>query len=155
MGFIEGPRRVVRPGPAAAPPGRASAAPARTTRSGATADQLRPRHADLLKAVRRLDAGLDPAACAELSDWLQEHYRTAYGDVPLGFLATCYLGPPYVDHQLDLFRAIVQHFAPGDRLPEPFGAARMIVRTGAYAYVEVYSGGLVLPVLQDGSVVRP
>ncbi|MEU3573323.1 hypothetical protein AB0E96_33590, partial [Kitasatospora sp. NPDC036755] len=124
-------------------------------RSGATADQLRPRPADLLRAVRRLDAGLDPAACAELSDWLKEHYQAAYGDVPLGFLATCYLGPPFVDHRLDLFRVILQHFAPGDQVPEPFGAARMIVRTGAYAYVEVYGSGLVLPVLQDGTVVRP
>ncbi|MFI2612159.1 hypothetical protein [Kitasatospora sp. NPDC018619] len=155
MGSIEGPRRIVRPGPAAAPPARAAAAPARTTRSGASADQLRPRPQDLLEAVRRLDAGLDPAACAELSGWLREHYRTAYGDVPLGLLATCYLGPPYVDHLMDLFQVILQHFTPGDRLPEPFGSARMIVRTGAYAFVEVYSSGLVLPVLRDGSVVRP
>jgi hypothetical protein len=31
----------------------------------------------------------------------------------------------------------------------------MLARSDAYAFVEVYADGLVLPVLPDGSVVRP
>ena len=47
------------------------------------------------------------------------------------------------------------HFAPAEPMPEPFGAARMLARSGGYAYVEVYGDGLILPVLDDGTVVRP
>lgn len=50
---------------------------------------------------------------------------------------------------------IVRHFAPSDQVPDPFSGARMLVRSGGYAFVEVYSGGLLLPVLDDGTVVRP
>jgi hypothetical protein len=31
----------------------------------------------------------------------------------------------------------------------------MLARSGGYAYVEVYGDGLILPVLEDGTVVRP
>lgn len=67
----------------------------------------------------------------------------------------CFLGAPYIDHQLDLTHRIVAHYTLADRLPDPFGPARMLVRSGAYAYVEVYAGGMLVPVLEDGSVVRP
>ncbi|WP_344636682.1 hypothetical protein [Kitasatospora cystarginea] len=158
MGFIEQPRRVVRPGADTTTGQRAASGPvtgAGPARTRVGAERLRVRPEQFLGAVRRLDAGLDPAACRGLADWLKEQYATAFGDIPLGFLATCYLGSPYVDHQLDLTHAIVQHFAPADPMPSPFAAARMLVRTGAYAYVEVYDSGLVLPVLPDGTVVRP
>ncbi|MGK4585516.1 hypothetical protein [Kitasatospora sp. HPMI-4] len=158
MGFIEQPRRVVRPGTDIAAGRQAASGPvtgARQARTGVGAERLRTRPAQYLGAVRRLDAELDPAACRQLADWFRDRYTTDYGDFPLGFLATCHLGPPFVDHRLDLTHAIVQHFAPADPMPAPFAAARMLVRTGAYAYVEVYQGGLVLPVLPDGTVVRP
>jgi hypothetical protein len=38
-------------------------------------------------------------------------------------------------------------------MPEPFAQARMLVRTGAYAFVEVYASGELHPVRQDGTVV--
>ncbi len=113
----------------------------------------KPRHAALFHAMHRLDAELDPASRGELARWIREQYEQEFGDIPLGFLAQCYLGPPYVDHRLDLFRDIVEHYAPADVVPEPFGAARMLVRTGAYAFVEVYASGELRPVLPDGSVV--
>jgi hypothetical protein len=40
-------------------------------------------------------------------------------------------------------------------MPEPFSKARMLARSGGYAFVEVFSDGLILPVLEDGTVVRP
>ncbi|MFJ9027688.1 hypothetical protein ACIRQP_04045 [Streptomyces sp. NPDC102274] len=156
MGFIEGPRRVVRPaaGPGAAP-GR-STAPAPPAGSPALSrDRYQDRTRELMDSVRRLDAGLNEAAVRELSGWIREQYATSYGDVPVGFVAVCRLGPPFVDHRLSLFHTIIDHFAPGDPMPEPFAAARMLVRSRAYEYVEVYAGGTVLPVLDDGSVVRP
>ncbi|MFJ9813713.1 hypothetical protein ACIRU3_00330 [Streptomyces sp. NPDC101151] len=160
MGNTERPRRVVRPaqqGPntqqgLSTRPGAASANPA----PGVVRRELyTPRSRKLTDAVGRLDAGLDEQACRSLAEWVRDHYTTAYASVPLGFVARCHLGPPYVDHQLNLFHVIVRHFSPAEPMPEPFSAARMLARSGGYAYVEVYDDGLILPVLDDGTVVRP
>lgn len=121
----------------------------------ATAGRYASRPAELRDAVSNLDAGLDENTRREVAAWIGGQYLTSYGEVPLGFLAVCHLGPPYVDHQLNLAMMIVRHFAPQDSVPEPFAQARMLVRSGGYSYVEVYSGGLLLPVLDDGTVVRP
>jgi hypothetical protein len=116
--------------------------------------QLRkPRHAGIFEAVHRLDAGLDPIARARLAEWIRAEYESEFGDVPLGMFALCHLGPPYIDHRLDLWQSIVEHYAPADAVPEPFNQARMLVRTGAYDFVEVYSSGELRPVRTDGSVV--
>jgi hypothetical protein len=68
-------------------------------------------------------------------------------------VAPCGLGPPFVDHILDLGGAIVEHYASADTMPEPYANARMLVRSGAYAYVEIYLSGTVVPVLADGAAV--
>lgn len=124
-----------------------------TGSSGRLRDRRKPRQAGLFAAMHRLDMALDPAARAELTRWVRDEYDTQFGDVPLGFVAVCHLGPPYVDHRLDLFRSIVDHFGPADAMPEPFARARMLVRTGAYEYVEVYASGELQAVRPDGSVV--
>jgi hypothetical protein len=113
----------------------------------------KPRHAGIFEAVHRLDAGLDAAARAQLGAWIRAEYESEFGDVPLGMFALCHLGPPYIDHRLDLWQSIVEHYAPADAVPEPFAQARMLVRTGAYDFVEVYASGELRPVLKDGSVV--
>ncbi|HWG28495.1 hypothetical protein [Actinospica sp.] len=114
----------------------------------------RPRGAVLLDAVRRLDAGLDEQACRALAEQISAQYAKDFGGgVPIGLLATCYLGAPYVDHRLNLIELIVEHYTPGSAVPDPYAAARPLVRSGAYAYVEVYSDGLIVPVLPDGSPV--
>jgi hypothetical protein len=56
---------------------------------------------------------------------------------------------------LNLFGVIVRHFTPAEPMPDPYSSARMTARSGGYAYIEVYSDGLILPVLEDGTVVRP
>ncbi|GEC05763.1 hypothetical protein SSP24_34180 [Streptomyces spinoverrucosus] len=173
MGHLERPRRIVQPGGAGTPPSTSSDALRRTdqglTTSGGARrtvgapgpaaplrrERLAPRPQGLRDAVGRLDAGLEEQARRQLAQWIGEEYQASYGEVPLGFFARCYLGPPYVDHQLNLFQVIIRHFAPSDPVPEPFAGARMLVRSGGYAFVEVYSGGLLLPVLDDGTVVRP
>jgi hypothetical protein len=104
-------------------------------------------------AVHRLDATVDQATRDELARWIQGEYLNEIGDMPLGFVAPCGLGPPYVDHILDLGHTIVNHYASADPMPEPFEQARMLVRSGAYAYAEVYLTGTVVPVLADGSPV--
>lgn len=113
----------------------------------------KPRHAGLFEAVHRFDAGLDAAGRAELAAWIRAEYESEFGDVPLGLFALCHLGPPYIDHRLDLWQSILEHYTPADVVPEPFAQARMLVRTGAYDFVEVYSSGELRPVLKDGSVV--
>ena len=113
----------------------------------------KPRHAGLFEAVHRCDAGLDAATRAQLAGWIRAEYESEFGDVPVGMFALCHLGPPYIDHRLDLWQSIVEHYAPADVVPEPFAQARMLVRTGAYEFVEVYASGELRPVLKDGSVV--
>jgi len=124
-----------------------------TERRSFVRDARRPRHAALLDAVQRIDAEISPAARDELARWVRDEYQSEFADIPLGFVAQCHLGPPYVDHVLDLLHTIVEHYAPADPMPEPFASARMLVRSGAYAYVEIYGSGAIRPVLPDGTVV--
>lgn len=113
-----------------------------------------PRHAGLFQAVHQLDsADLDEVTRAELSSWVSEQYAGTYGGVPVGFVAVCHLGPPYVDHYMNLMLSIVDHFAATDTMPSPFGEARMLARNAAYAFIEVHSDGLLVPVRPDGTPV--
>jgi hypothetical protein len=111
------------------------------------------RHSGLFEAVHRLDAQVDEAARRELSDWIRSEYHREFGDIPLGFVALCYLGPPYIDHRLDLIGSIVDHFSAADRMPDPFQQARMLVRASAYDFIEVYGSGKLVAVRSDGTSV--
>jgi hypothetical protein len=113
----------------------------------------KPRHAGIFEAIHRIDAGLDPAMRAELGKWIRDEYEQEYGDIPLGLFARCHLGAPYVDHRLDLWQSILEHFTLADAVPPHFAEARALVRTGAYDFVEVYASGKTIPVLKDGAVV--
>jgi hypothetical protein len=113
----------------------------------------KPRHAGIFEAVHRIDASLDPAMRAELGKWIRDEFEREYGDIPLGLFARCHLGPPYVDHRLDLWQSIIEHYTPADTVPPQFAEARTLVRSSTYVYVEVYASGRTIPVLKDGSVV--
>jgi hypothetical protein len=115
----------------------------------------RPRHSGLFEAIRRMDLQIDEAARRELAAWIGEQYARDHGDIPLGFLATCYLGAPYVDHRLDLIHSIVEHFQPADAVPTPFDRARPLARLSSYEFIEVYASGVLVPVRVDGSVDIP
>lgn len=112
----------------------------------------KPRHSGLFQAVHRLDAQIGEVSRRELAAWISDQYATDYGDIPLGFLARCYLGPPYVDHRLDLLAQIVEHYQPADAVPSPFDRARALARLSAYEFIEVYGSGTLVPVRVDGSV---
>lgn len=108
---------------------------------------------ELLAAVHRIDAGLDDAARGALAGWARDFYQAEFADIPLGLVAQCFLGPPFVDHRMDLAHDILEHYAPADAMPDPFARARMLVRSGAYAFVEVYASGVLVPVRDDGTTV--
>ncbi|HEV2638112.1 MAG TPA: hypothetical protein VGX23_23385 [Actinocrinis sp.] len=150
--------------PAGAPAPDLRQRPSTTAIQGLTASPPRLNSREFRKArtqvladtVARLDAAVDEQTRRQLAEWIAGHYAVEYGGaIPLGFLATCYLGPPYVDHRLSLLETIVEHYGPSDPVPEPFAQARSLVRSGAYRYVEIYSDGQLVPVLKDGSVVTP
>ncbi len=111
------------------------------------------RSAGLVSAVRQLDASIDQASREAIADHIRAEYERDIGDIPVGFVSACQLGPPYVDHILDLGGRIIEHYAPADPMPEPFAQARMLARSPAYAYVEVYLSGMVVPVQADGTAV--
>jgi hypothetical protein len=109
------------------------------------------RHAGLFQAIRQLDSGMDLEARKQLAKWIGDQYAIEYGSFVLGMVAICYLGPPYVDHRLDLLGSIVEHYAPSDPMPHPYEGARMLARSGSYAFVEVHSNGELVPVFDDGT----
>ncbi|MEU4176231.1 hypothetical protein [Streptomyces sp. NPDC026589] len=155
MGDIERPRRLVRPATATGAVRPAVGAGRASARPGPTAGLLGARPPFLLEALRRMDARLADEELRDTAAWLREQYTASYGTAPVGYVAQCFLGPPYVDHLLGTDGRILEHYAPADPMPDPFSAARMLARSGAYAFIEVYEGGLILPVLADGGVVRP
>ncbi|MGW4974033.1 hypothetical protein ACWEP3_29800, partial [Streptomyces albidoflavus] len=116
---------------------------------------FRNRSAALLGTVARLDQAVDEEAARRFAESAAGAYAEEFGAVPLGLVARCLLGPPYVDHILNLSGVIVRHFAPHTAMPEPFDRARMLARSDGYLYVEVFSDGLTVPVRPDGTVVRP
>jgi hypothetical protein len=128
----------------------------RVTRGGRQRERDKPRHSGLFEAIRRLDVMGDETERRALADWIRGEYEREYefADVPLGFVATCYLGPPYVDHRLDLSASIVDHFSAAQTMPAPFEEARMNVRSGAYEFVEVYLSGKIISVRADGTPVH-
>jgi len=107
----------------------------------------------MVTAVLRLDTATDPHLRRELSEWLEGLFVAADVAVPVGFFARCYLGGNYVDHRLLLTGAIAEHYTRDEAPPPPWAAARPVVRAQAYAYVEVYDDGSLVPVRADGTSV--
>lgn len=111
------------------------------------------RSRDLMRVLGDIDACVDRAAQAEIMRWVQAEYEGRQGGTLVGLFQQCYLGPPYVDHKLDLFGDIVHHYAGGEAVESPYGQARSLVSSGAYAFVEIYSDGAMVPVRPDGTAV--
>lgn len=125
---------------------------ANTDRS-ALALRMRLRSQQVMQTMTVVDAQVDQVAKVELMQWIRDEYAQTYGGMIIGTFARCYLGPPYVDHKLDLLGSILEHYGPNDDPGQPYSNARGLVRSGAYAFVEIYSDGQIVPILPDGTAV--
>jgi hypothetical protein len=133
---------------------RAGLAPVRTAaRAAPPAEQLRRRRSPAyLSALASLDGGgriVDRDKIAELREAISAEFPPGAG-MPLGWVAKCYLGPPYQVHILDLAGGIVEHYRGSDPLPGLLEQARSLAAGGRYAFVEVYPDKLVA-VAADGA----
>ncbi|MBS1696408.1 MAG: hypothetical protein JST91_29835 [Actinobacteria bacterium] len=100
-----------------------------------------------------MDVQVDQVAQASVMQWIRGEYDLRYGGMLLGMFAKCYLGPPYIDHKLDLLGSILEHYAPTDDPGYPYSKARGLARSGSYAFIEIYSDGQIVPILPDGTAV--
>lgn len=105
----------------------------------------------LLEAVKRLDAEPSREAQLKILNWLQQEYDARGGGPLIGLFSRCYLGAPYVDHMLNLLGQICEHYSMNESPQGPYVGARALARNLAYAYVEVYADGAVIPVRIDGT----
>lgn len=110
-----------------------------------------PRQGELIDAVLRIDTTTDPAALGDFMEWIREQYAVRQGGTLVGLFGRCYLGSPYVDHQMTLSGSILEHFTPSDDPPPLFVPARGLARTNAYCFIEVYDDGLIVPIRRDGT----
>ncbi len=111
------------------------------------------RTADMVEALHQIDVAPTATAQREIIEWLDEVYESRGGGLIVGLFGHCYLGPPYVDHAFDLGGAIKQHYTLRDPLPAVYAPARPFATSEAYAYIEIYGDGQVIPIRPDGTAV--
>jgi hypothetical protein len=109
------------------------------------------RPAELVEAATRVDTAPSAQAQRDIAAWVQEVYEALGAGVPIGLFSHCYLGAPYVDHVLTMAGSIVEHFRAGDPVPPAYEAARPYAVSEQFAYIEIYSDGMVVPVRHDGT----
>jgi hypothetical protein len=117
------------------------------------ASRMRPRNQELLQSLSQVDVRVDQVAQANVMQWIRGEYDQRYGGMLLGMFSKCYLGPPYVDHKLDMMGSILEHYSPNDDPGYPYSKARGLARSGSYAFIEIYSDGQIVPILPDGTAV--
>lgn len=113
----------------------------------------RTRSSRYLEAIRALDAGGQTGAADRIGairDAVAAEFPDGPGSWPLGWVAKCFLGPPFEVHLLDMAGQIVRHFRVGEALPEGMERARRLAASGQYLLIEVFSDKLVA-VGADGS----
>lgn len=109
------------------------------------------RSADILESLHRLDTAPSPQAQREIIAWLDEVYASRQGGTLLGLFGHCYLGAPYVDHAFSMTGDILDHYTPDSPVPHIYQAARPFAISTAYAFIEIYSDGQIIPVRPDGT----
>jgi len=112
---------------------------------------LQPRSRRYLTAIGALDgrAELGPVDTAAIVDDLRREFEEKWALPPLGYVAHCYLGPPYEVHTLTDSGQIIEHYPSGQALPAELERARAAA-TERYLCIEVYADRLVA-ILPDGS----
>ncbi|MFT4299741.1 MAG: hypothetical protein QM597_08925 [Aeromicrobium sp.] len=112
------------------------------------------RSEEIIQAVAAIDVAPDPQTAQAILDWLRSEYEKRQGGTLVGLFARCYLGPPYLDHRLDVLGdRILEHFKEHETPPPPFTSARPFARSDAYAFVEVYDDGAIVPVRHNGDPI--
>lgn len=114
-------------------------------------NRQRARPRELVDAVLSIDTTADPGLQQQLIDWVRERYVEREGGDLIGLMAHCYLGADYVDHRLDMSLRIAEHYTQSSPPPAPFHMARPLARSTAYAYIELYSDGSIVPIRPDGT----
>lgn len=109
------------------------------------------RSPEIMQAVRNLDMTADEAYKQQLAGWIDEAYKARGGGNLLALFSKCYLGEPYVDHQITLSGYIVEHYQRDQQVPPIFSKARPLAQSNAYEFIEIYADGEVIPIRADGS----
>lgn len=122
------------------------------TRGSAGKLLMQPRSRRYLAAIRALDArtSMGPVDTAAVAEELRREFEEKWALPPLGYVAHCYLGPPYEVHTLTDSGDIIEHYPSGQPLPAELERARPLA-ADRYLCIEVYADRLVA-VLPDGSV---
>jgi hypothetical protein len=109
------------------------------------------RSEQMMDALRQIDVAPNVQAQREIIDWLKDVYAQRGGGILVGLFGHCYLGPPYVDHAFDLTGAIREHYTASDTVPTMYQSARSLAVSDAYAFIEIYADGHVVPIRPDGT----
>jgi hypothetical protein len=116
-------------------------------------NRQKPRSQELLDAIARIDTEPNALAAQQIMEWVRAHYEERAGGEILGLFSKCYLGPPYVDHIMNVTGFICEHFRVEDTVPGAYSLARNLAANDAYEYIEVYSDGALVPVRSDGKAL--
>lgn len=114
-------------------------------------NRQRSRSQEMIDAILRIDTTTDPAMRQEVLDWIRECYVEREGGEIIGLMARCFLGGDFVDHRLDMTLRIAEHFTEATPPPPPFHMCRPLARSTAYAYIELYADGTIVPIRHDGT----
>ena len=102
----------------------------------------RKRSKEYMDAIARLDAGghvHNQGKVNEIIDAIRAEFpEVELSGMLIGFVAVCYLGPPYEVHTLDFTGQIIEHYKVRQTLPNGMEKARSIAMRGGYAFIEVY-----------------
>lgn len=115
----------------------------------------RKRSSDYTDAITRLDAG-GHVHNQHKVDAILEIIRAEMPEIevdmgPVGIVSICYLGAPYEVHTLDVTGRIIEHYETFRRMPPLLERARVLAKSGNYAFIEVYANAL-RAVRADGTV---
>lgn len=101
-----------------------------------------PRSKAYMDAIHKLDAGghvHNQAKVDEIVNTIKSELpEVSLDGILLGYVAVCYLGPPYEVHTLDVAGGIIEHYQAGQALPNGLEKARSIALRGGYDFIEVY-----------------
>lgn len=103
-----------------------------------------------MQSVKQIDTSTDEASCAAVLKNLEDAYIERMGGELIALFSRCYLGDPYLDHKLNLLGKIVEHYPASQPLTGSYEKARNLISSGAYAYVEIYADGAVIPISRTG-----